>query len=74
MMENQGIGETQHAPAFVWCYRRMGDFIPQTWSVRRSPVVHVEYSGTLLHGIRKMGEHHIIDALKTITCNPDHSR
>ena len=73
MMENQGIGDNYNAPAFVWCYRRMGDFIPQLVGEGKSPRCMLEYSGTLLHGIRKMGEHHIIDALKTITCNPDYS-
>jgi len=32
----------------------------------------LEYSGTLLHGLRAMGEHHVIDALKNVTCNPDY--
>ncbi|NCA69980.1 MAG: glycosyl hydrolase family 57, partial [Sphingobacteriia bacterium] len=29
MMENQHIGDNYNAPAFVWCYKRMGEFIPQ---------------------------------------------
>ena len=73
MMENQGIGDNYNAPAFVWCYRRMGEFIPQLVGEGKSPRVMLEYSGTLLHGLRKMGEHHVIDALKTITCNQDYN-
>ena len=71
MMENQGIGDNHNAPAFVWCYKRMGEFVPQLMGEGKSPRCMLEYSGTLLHGLRAMGEHHVIDALKNITCNPD---
>jgi hypothetical protein len=71
MMENQGIGDNHNAPVFVWCYKRMGEFIPQLIGEGKSPRCMLEYSGTLLHGLRRMGEHHVIDALKGITCNPD---
>jgi len=73
MMENQGIGDNHNAPVFVWCYKRMGEFIPQLIGEGKSPRCMLEYSGTLLHGLRKMGEHHVIDALKGVTCNPDYS-
>ena len=72
MMENQGIGDNHNAPAFVWCYKRMGEFVPQLMGEGKSPRCMLEYSGTLLHGLRAMGEHHVIDALKNITCNPDY--
>ena len=29
MMDNPGIGDNHNAPVFVWCYKRMGEFIPQ---------------------------------------------
>ncbi len=73
MMHNQHIGDNYNAPAFVWCYKRMGEFIPQLIGEGKSPRCMLEYSGTLLHGLRKMGENHVIDALKTITCNPDYN-
>lgn len=73
MMENQHIGDNYNAPAFVWCYKRMGEFVPQAIGEGKSPRCMLEYSGTLLHGLRAMGEHHVIDALKTITCNPDYN-
>ena len=73
MMEHQWLGDNYNAPGFVWCYRRMGEFIPQLVGEGKSPRCMLEYSGTLLHGLRKMGEHHVIDALKTITCNPDYN-
>ncbi len=72
MMDNQGIGDNHNAPVFVWCYKRMGEFIPQLIGEGKQPRIMLEYSGTLLHGLRQMGEHHAIDALKTITCNPDY--
>lgn len=71
MMDNQHIGDNHNAPTFVWCYKRMGEFIPQLIREGKSPRVMLEYSGTLLHGLRAMGEHHVIDALKTITLNPE---
>jgi len=37
---------------FVWCYRRMGEFIPQLLGEGRQPLVMLDYSGTLLHGMR----------------------
>jgi hypothetical protein len=49
----------------------MGEFIPQLIHEGKSPRVMLEYSGTLLHGLRQMGEDHVIDALKGITMNPD---
>ncbi len=72
MMENQGIGDNHNAPAFVWCYKRIGEFVPQLMGEGKSPRCMLEYSGTLLHGLRAMGEHHVIDALKNVTCNPDY--
>ena len=29
MMEHPHIGDSHNAPVFVWCYRRMGEFIAQ---------------------------------------------
>jgi len=72
MMEHQDIGDNHNAPAFVWCYKRMGEIIPQLVGEGKSPRVMLEYSGTLLHGLRHMGQDHVIDALKTIACNPDY--
>ncbi|MEJ2386601.1 MAG: glycosyl hydrolase family 57, partial [Chromatiaceae bacterium] len=72
MMEHQDIGDNHNAPVFAWCYKRMGEFIPQLVGEGKSPRVMLEYSGTLLHGLRHMGRNDVIDALKTITCNPDY--
>jgi hypothetical protein len=74
MMEHQEIGDNHNASVFHWCYKRMGEFVPQLVHEGKSPRVMLEYSGTLLHGLRKMGLHDVLDALKTITVNPDYRR
>jgi hypothetical protein len=69
MMDNAGIGDNHNAPVFLSCYKRMGDFLPQLIEEGRKPRVMLEYSGTLLHGLRQMGSHDTIAALRSITCN-----
>ncbi len=72
MRDNQGIGDNHNAPVFSWCYKRMGEFIPQLIGEGKQPRVMLEYSGTLLYGLGQMGEHHVLDALKTVTCDPQY--
>ncbi|HYE34171.1 glycosyl hydrolase family 57 [Methylocaldum sp.] len=74
MMENQHIGDNHNAPAFHWCYKRLGEFVPQLIQEGKEPRVMLEYSGTLFYGLREMGLHDVLDNLKTITCNPDYRR
>jgi hypothetical protein len=54
MMDHQDIGDNHNAPVFVWCYKRMGEFIRQLLGEGRQPRVMLDYSGTLLHGMRQM--------------------
>jgi hypothetical protein len=68
MMEHQSIGDNHNAPVFLWCYKRMGEFIPQLIEEGKAPRVMLEYSGTLLHGLRQMQQHDVFDSLKRITC------
>jgi hypothetical protein len=70
MMEHQDIGDNHNAPVFLQCYKRMGEFIPQLVGEGKAPRVMLEYSGTLLHGLRHMGSHDVIESLQTITCDP----
>jgi len=70
MWDNQGIGDNHNAPVFAWCYKRIGEFIPQLIGEGKQPRAMLEYSGTLLHGLRHMGQNDVLDALKTITCDP----
>lgn len=74
MMEHQDIGDNHNAPAFNWCYKRMGEIVPQLADTGAEPRIMLEYSGTLLHGLRQMGLDDTIDSLKTITCNPRYRR
>jgi hypothetical protein len=70
MMENPQIGDNHNAPVFHWCYKRMGEFIPQTIHEGKNPRVMLDYSGCLLHGLRAMGLDDVFDNLKTITLDP----
>lgn len=70
MMDNPGIGDNHNASVFHWCYKRMGEFIPQLIHEGKQPRVMLEYSGTLFHGLRQMGLHDVFDNLKRITCDP----
>jgi hypothetical protein len=69
MMDNPGIGDNHNAPVFHWCYRRMGEFIPQLIEEGKQPRVMLDYSGTLLYGLRQMGLDDVFDSLRRITCD-----
>ena len=71
MAEHPGVGDNHNAPAFRRCYARMGEFIPALLAEGLEPRVMLEYSGTLLHGLRIMGADDVIDSLKRITCATD---
>jgi hypothetical protein len=68
MAEHPGIGDNHNAPAFRRCYARMGEFIPALLAEGLEPRVMLEYSGTLLHGLRIMGADDVMESLKRITC------
>jgi hypothetical protein len=67
MLEHPDVGDNHNASVFLWCYKRMGEFIPQLIAERLQPRVMLEYSGTLLYGMRQMGATDVIDALARIT-------
>jgi hypothetical protein len=70
MAEHPDIGDNHNAPVFRWCYMRMGEFVPQLVDEGAQPRVMLEYSGALLHGLREMGAHDVLDALRTLTLDP----
>ena len=70
MMDNLNIGDNHNAPVFHWCYKRMGEFIAQLIEEGAAPRVMLDYSGTLLHGLRQMGLNDVFDNLRRITCEP----
>jgi glycosyl hydrolase family 57 len=71
MQEHLDIGDNHNAPVFRWCYQRMAEFVPQLLAEGYQPRVMLEYSGTLLHGLRRMGADDVLEALRRITCEPD---
>ncbi len=66
MMEHQWLGDNHNAPVFKWCYQRMGEFIPQLVREGKHPRAGLDYSGTLLYGLRKMGLDEVFDALSRL--------
>ncbi len=74
MMAHPDVGDNHNASVFHSCYKRMGEFIPQLVSEGKQPRVMLDYSGTLLHGLRKMGLDDVFDNLRTITCDPQYRR
>jgi hypothetical protein len=71
MLEHPDIGDNHDAPVFHWCYKRMGELIPQLLAEGSQPRIMLEYSGTLLHGLRRAGLDDVFDALRPLTCDPD---
>ncbi len=70
MWDNQHIGDNYNAPAFHWCYKRIGEFVPQMVDEGVQPRIMLEYSGTLFHGMRQMGLNDVFDVLGNVTNNP----
>ncbi len=70
MMDHQDIGDNHNAPVFVWCYKRMGEFVRQLLGEGRQPRVMLDYSGTLLYGMRQMGLHDVFDELRYLASDP----
>jgi hypothetical protein len=71
MLEHPDVGDNHNAPVFHWCYRRMGELIPRLLAEGRQPRIMLEYSGTLLHGLRLAGLDDVVDALRPLTRDPD---
>lgn len=74
MMDHPHVGDNHNATVFHWCYKRMGELIPQLVREGKQPRVMLEYSGTLLHGLREMGLDDVFDALKLLTLEPEYRR
>ena len=70
MFEHPNEGDNHNAGPFANCYKRMGDIIPDQVNQGLNPRVMLDYSGTLLWGLRQMGRGNILDNLKRITYDP----
>jgi len=73
MFNHPHIGDNHNAPVFAWCYSRMADFTRELVDHTKNPRVMLDYSGTLLWGLRQMGKGDILENLKTITCDDRYS-
>jgi hypothetical protein len=71
MLEHPDLGDNHNAPVFHWCYKRMGTLVPELLAEGSQPRVMLEYSGTLLHGLRRAGLDDVVDALRPLTCDPE---
>jgi hypothetical protein len=74
MMDNPQVGDNHNAGVFHQCYKRMGEFIPALVREGKQPRIMLEYSGTLLHGLRDMGLADVFEALVPLAQNPDYAR
>jgi len=74
MMESGSDEQRYNADIFRWCYKRMGEFIPQLVGEGHQPRVMLDYSGTLLWGLRQMGLDDVLDSLRVITCESRYRR
>ena len=45
MFEHPEVPDAHNASVFLWCYKRMGEFIPQLVDEGKSPRVMLDYSG-----------------------------
>ena len=74
MMEHPGVGDNHNASVFLRCYQRMGEFVPQLLEEGKEPRVMLEYSGTLLYGLRQMGSGNVFDSLRPLACRAEYQR
>jgi hypothetical protein len=70
MFEHPQVPDAHNASVFRWCYKRMGEFIPQLIGQGKSPRVLLDYSGCLLYGLCEMGAYDVIDSLKRLAHEP----
>ena len=74
MQESPYEEDRHNAEVFRRCYKRMGEFIPRLAGEGLNPRIMIDYTGTLLHGLRQMAAHDVIDSFMTLTCDPHYRR
>src|SRR5262245_25517939 len=55
MLESGSDGDRYNAQVYHQCYRRTGELVRTAVDAGQAPRVMLEYSGTLLHGLERMG-------------------
>ena len=71
MFEHPGEGDNHNASVFAWCYRRMGEWIPELVAKGENPRIMLDYSGNLFWAFRQMEREDIISDLKRL-CEPQY--
>ncbi|HEY9750020.1 MAG TPA: glycosyl hydrolase family 57, partial [Allocoleopsis sp.] len=69
MFEHPYEGDNHNAGPFAYCYSRIADFMIDLVRQGCNPRIMLDYSGTLLWGLRQMGRGDILENLKRITCD-----
>jgi hypothetical protein len=69
MMRHPEVGDGHNAPVFAECYARMGEIMAELVGQGRSPRMMLDYSGTLLYGLRKMGRGDVLERLRPLACD-----
>ncbi|MGD1917782.1 MAG: glycosyl hydrolase family 57, partial [Pleurocapsa sp.] len=72
MLNNPHNGDNHNGETFAWCYKRMGDWIPELVANGCNPRIMLDYSGNLLWSFEQMGRNDILDNLKKITCEAEY--
>ncbi|MFE4107179.1 glycosyl hydrolase family 57, partial [Almyronema epifaneia] len=70
MFEHPFEGDNHQVGPLMYCYGRMGDFVPELVTQGCYPRILLDCSGTLLWGLQRMGRQDVLAKLKRITCEP----
>jgi hypothetical protein len=74
MMEHPDKGDNHNAPVFLWCYRRMSQFVRELVGQGKNPRIMLDYSGNLLWGLRQIGHGDVLEELAAITSDSAYYR
>ncbi len=67
MRDHPELPDAHNHVAFRDCYGRAGDLIPELLDEGKAPRLMLEYSGTLLEGLARMGAQEVLEKLRRIT-------
>ena len=71
MFENPNDGDNHNASVFAWCYKRMGEWIPELVAKGENPRIMLDYSGNLFWAFTQMNRDDILGDLKRL-CEPQY--
>jgi hypothetical protein len=70
MFDHPSEGDNHNAESFTNCYKRLAEIIPELIGAGFNPRIMLDYSGNLLWGFEQMGRVDILNALKSLICDP----